>query len=387
MLKSVIASAAIVLAVSSCGLLQSQKSLPVPVPTSKIETHQSVGEQIKKLWTDSASVLCHVQSLYYEPSLKTLFLLQANPLEKDQQNYISLYYDLKSKQYTRLSSTPIKAQNNLQVQDEVRFKELIEKGKKPRYKVHEFRDLVYDASNKNLILLNAGRVSRLDKKYSTEPSIHTLSEDNRLLGQYAISRLFKPIDNVEADALAFQIMAISPSTNKLFTATSYPLKSEKPSVDSYDTGFVRISRYRTSSRSEECQYLYPLSLPNDAGVLKLSDNDLYIVNMLALNDSVLWVIEGLDTREGYTSYRVYEVVLEDDKKLSSNKPIKELRKRPYVHKTFKYDLTPMVSDGDLKIKDWTWGPVVDKKPSVYLLMIGACDAGANEIIQVVFSQK
>lgn len=349
-----------------------------------LEYISSVDVDWSSMTKDASARICNIQALDYSPKNNALYLLQSDPAMLGDQLYYTLKFDKSKSQFQKITTTNILSQNGQRIINVLEYQQVLDKGKRPRFNVPYYIDMVYDDVNNTPIVLNYGTYwDYKNEQYSTEPSVHTLSEDNRLLGMYALNRMFRPkFDSLLKD-VQVATMTMSPSQEKLFTMTAVPLPGEKPSLDSYDTGFVRVSKYRSSSRSEESQYLYPLNLPNDPSVIGRSDMDWQVVNALAVNDSVLWVIEGLELQDQTWDYNLYEVVLRMQDRLTSSKPISELKRRPVVLKKKLAHLNAVIPEFSGRIKDISLGPIVAKKQTIFLLKANECsDEVAVEILKL-----
>jgi len=371
---------------TSCGIFSSKKYPVLPTAQQKMEYVKSLNSEFRDNAVTTSLPQCHVNSIYYNPAQNALFLLESNPDGEGVQQIYTLKYDKKHTKVSQMSNFALKAQNGQNLLSINAYQELVKKGKRPKFNLYHFSDMVYDGLNKTFVVLNRGYgYQNGQDKFISEPNIYNLSEDNRLMGMYAISRLFKLKDDSKTDSIRLSKMTISPEFTKLFTATAAPLWLERPDMDSYDTGFVRISKYRNTSRSVESQYLYPITYPNDPQVVGRSHKEPQLVNLLAKNDSVLWVMEGLELIDNTWEYKLYEVVLGTEKRLTSNKPIKELRRRPILDKKLIYTLNDVLKDIPAEIIDLCWGPEMDKKPSMYLLLRGDClEERSFDIIHVKF---
>lgn len=348
----------------------------------EIELQKNLSIDWSNYTTEGQEVLCHFNGIHYSSKRNAIFLIHSDKEMMQKNKYFVLNLDKSKSTVSKIQDIEIKSQNNQSFFNIYEFQRLIDKGKRPKYNIPFYSDIAYDEGNNAILIINSGtNWSYKNVDYFNIPSIHSLSDDNRLLGQFSLAKMFKPSTYEEMDDIQMGILTISPTNEKVFTMTRKPLKMDENSSDSKDIDIIRLCSFRAASKSEESQYLYPLRIPYDK---KDEETEKQIVNLIAMNDTILWVLEEFRHPNNSIEYQVYEVALSKPFQLTSRKPVNELKKKPVLQKHFLFNLNEFLPNNNVKIIDFCWGPTINKKQTLYFLANSGCSSEENvEIFQVL----
>ncbi|MBX9448230.1 MAG: esterase-like activity of phytase family protein [Taibaiella sp.] len=261
------------------------------------------------------------------------------------------------------------------------FLETLEKGKRPKYNTPDPEDIVYIPSHKGFVWVSEGELDSFNGvKMLVHPSVNLMEAGGRMLYAYPIPKQLKfgDVSGPRRNS-AIEAVSLSPSEEKLFFCTEEPLIEDAPSLDSYDTGFVRIYQYRNTSRSSEAFYAYPLDIPNDPSIVH-SDRKFGISALCALSDSTLLVLERAFIPGEGNKVRLFKVELKTENRVRTRKPL--LVEKDYIplEKSLVLDFNTLEDFPIDNIEGMCLGPVVDGKQTVVFVS----DNNFNESQKTIF---